>query len=427
MQQQTKAEQKDQYKETELGLLPGDWEIVRLGDVADYINGFAFKPTDWKSDGLPIIRIQNLTNSSDKINYYQGQLKEKYRVHAGDLLISWSASLGVFKWNQGDAWLNQHIFKVDEIKSNTCKDYLYYVVMTRIESMKEQTHGSTMHHITKKEFLGVLIPLPPLREQQKIAYTLTAIQTAQENTDKVITALMELNKAMMKHLFAYGPVSFVEVKNVKLKETEIGMIPNEWNITELKNQIKIIDCKHVTPTYIETGVPLIRPRNLKDGKINYDKVEYISEKEYQFFTEKHAPTVGDIIFSRNASYGNCAYINSEQKICIGQDMIVMTKKEANTLFIYYLLYSDVIKKQINYLSTGSTIHRINLKDICRLMVPIPNIRDQEKIIKILISIDEKIQSEQTKKNSLDELFKSMLHNLMTAKIRVNNMVMPNAK
>jgi len=277
-----------------------------------------------------------------------------------------------------------------------------------------------MHHITKKEFLNVQIPLPPLNEQQKIAFTLSTIQIVQEKTEAVIIALKEMKKAMMKHLFTYGPVSLEEAKNVKLKETEIGQIPNEWNITELKDQIEIIDCKHVTPTYTETGVPLIRPRNLKEGKINYDEVEYISEKNYQFFTEKHAPTIGDIIFSRNASYGNCAYINTNQKICIGQDMIVMTKKKANTLFIYYLFYSDIVKKQINHLSTGSTIHRINLKDICRLMIPIPNILDQEKIIQILKSIDKKIESEEDKDNSLDELFKSMLHNLMTAKIRVNN-------
>ena len=101
------------FKETEVGLIPVEWDIVELGDMADYLNGAAFKPSDWSDRGLPIVRIQNLTGTSDKFNYFEGEKKDRYRINNGDLLISWSASLGAFLWHRGEAWLNQHIFKVD--------------------------------------------------------------------------------------------------------------------------------------------------------------------------------------------------------------------------------------------------------------------------------------------------------------------------
>lgn len=88
------------------------WQEKKLGDIATFINGKAFKPSDWSNEGLPIIRIQNLTNSINDIHYYNGNIEDKYRITTGDILISWSATIDVFEWLNGDAVLNQHIFKV---------------------------------------------------------------------------------------------------------------------------------------------------------------------------------------------------------------------------------------------------------------------------------------------------------------------------
>ena len=101
---------------------------MRLGDIATYINGYAFKPSDWGDVGLPIIRIQDLTGSSYQLNYYSGKYPSKIEINNGDVLISWSASLGVYIWNGGKALLNQHIFKVVFDKVNISKQYFVYAV-----------------------------------------------------------------------------------------------------------------------------------------------------------------------------------------------------------------------------------------------------------------------------------------------------------
>lgn len=141
----------------------------RLGDVASYINGFAFKPSDWTTSGLPIIRIQNLTGSNELFNYYNGDYPAQVEVNNGDILISWSATLGVFVWAQGKALLNQHIFKVSFDKGYVNRDYFIYAVTQKLDEMATKTHGTTMRHIVKSDFDNTVIPFPDKTEQDCFA------------------------------------------------------------------------------------------------------------------------------------------------------------------------------------------------------------------------------------------------------------------
>jgi type I restriction enzyme S subunit len=147
----------------------------RLGDIATYINGYAFKPDNWGKSGLPIIRIQNLTGSNEEFNYYDGAYPSKVEVRAGDVLISWSASLGIYLWNGGKAILNQHIFKVEFDKLPIEKRFFIYAVDQKLEEMSGKTHGATMKHIVKKDFDNTLIAYPT--QEQQIAFAEFAEQS----------------------------------------------------------------------------------------------------------------------------------------------------------------------------------------------------------------------------------------------------------
>jgi hypothetical protein len=92
--------------------VPSRWTQSRVKYLGAYINGFPFKPEDWGTIGRPILRIQNLSSHDQEPNRYDGEIPGRYLVRSGDILISWSASLGVYRWTGEEAWLNQHIFKV---------------------------------------------------------------------------------------------------------------------------------------------------------------------------------------------------------------------------------------------------------------------------------------------------------------------------
>ena len=181
--------------------MSNNWTYKKLGEVATFINGYPFKPDDWRSSGLPIIRIQNLNNQDAACNYYDGEIDSRYIVHNGDVLISWSGTLGVYEWMGGEALLNQHIFKVVFDKDNIDKGFFKYAVTSRIDEMKSKVHGITMQHITKKEFDTTTIPLPPLATQSRIVAELDLLQSVIDKQKAQLKELDNLAQAIFYDMF----------------------------------------------------------------------------------------------------------------------------------------------------------------------------------------------------------------------------------
>ena len=153
--------------------IPVLWKWVRIGDSMNLVNGRAFKPTDWSTSGLPIIRIQNLNNLNAPFNFCDFEVDEKFHIHDNDFLISWSGtpgtSFGAFIWNRGDAVLNQHIFRTELFGGAYQKVFLKYAINALLDEMIAQAHGAVgLQHITKGKLENLLIPLPPLAEQRRI-------------------------------------------------------------------------------------------------------------------------------------------------------------------------------------------------------------------------------------------------------------------
>ena len=176
-------------------------DMIKLGDVATYINGYAFKPEDRGEVGLPIIRIQDLTGNAYNLGFYNGKYPKKIEINDGDVLISWSASLGVYVWNRGKALLNQHIFKVAFDKVEINQNYFVYAVRYKLAEMGMKTHGATMKHIVKKDFDATQIPYPSLKEQFEIATNLDKISKVVEKRKMELKQLDDLVKARFVEMF----------------------------------------------------------------------------------------------------------------------------------------------------------------------------------------------------------------------------------
>ena len=141
------------------------WERTTLGALGRYVNGRGFKRTEWGRDGRPIIRIQNLTGSSNTFNYYGGEVDDRHVVRRGDLLVAWAATLGAHLWDGPEALLNQHIFRVE---SNIDKRFHKYLLDHKLDEIMRHTHGSGMVHITRGAFDSLPVDVPEKAEQQRI-------------------------------------------------------------------------------------------------------------------------------------------------------------------------------------------------------------------------------------------------------------------
>lgn len=177
----------------------GEW--VKLGDVASYVNGYAFKPTDYASEGKPIIRIQDLTGNAYQTNRFAGSLDDKYRVVWGDVLISWSASLGVYVWSAEEAWLNQHIFKVQFNKLPVNKRFFIHQTRYVIAESASLAHGATMRHLTKKVFDNLPFFYPSEHDQEEIACHLDGIQLQIDSASDMLARLDALVKSRFNEMF----------------------------------------------------------------------------------------------------------------------------------------------------------------------------------------------------------------------------------
>jgi type I restriction enzyme S subunit len=183
--------------------LPIGWAYCTVGDTGEYINGCAFKPTDWGEIGKPIIRIQNLTDLDKSFNRTTRQVEEKYNVCDGDILVSWSATLDCFIWSRGEALLNQHIFKVVP-NHLVVKNFLFHLLRNAIQEMKqsEHLHGSTMKHINREPFMSHKIALPPLNEQRRIVEKVEALMARSRRAKEALDAIPKLIEQFRQSVLA---------------------------------------------------------------------------------------------------------------------------------------------------------------------------------------------------------------------------------
>jgi type I restriction enzyme S subunit len=182
--------------------MPASWKRYKLGEIAQYINGKAFKPEDWKASGRPIIRIQNLTDRSKPFNYCDREVESRYHVNDGDLLISWSATLGSFIWDRGPALLNQHIFKAVPNADIVERDFLHFLMLETLDEMASHAHGIAMKHITKGKFEAIEVLIPPLNVQRLIV---SRIKDCMERVVEVecLTGAVELAAARLPQAFRF--------------------------------------------------------------------------------------------------------------------------------------------------------------------------------------------------------------------------------
>ena len=368
------------------------WEKVRLGDIATFVNGYPFKPSEWSESGLEIIRIQNLTKSGSDTNFFNGSIADKYRVVSGDILISWSATLDIFVWEGREAILNQHIFKVvfDKIEIN--KNYFIYAIKNILGDMRKQVHGATMQHITKGKFDNLEIPLPPLATQKRIAEILDAADALRRKDQELLKKYDELAQAIFIDMFG-DPV-----KNEK-----------GWEVKKLGEEFNSI--RYGTgspPKYSDIGIPFLRATNIKGGRIEKKGMVYLSDSEAKKISKCFVKE-GDLIIVRSgANTGDCAYINEEYSNSLaGYDLIINLDKVKSRFYNFYL-NSIWGKATIIKLSRRAGQPHLNSEQVSNIECIAPDYSLLEIFKKEIDRLEELRKNSIRTKNTTDLLFNSLL-------------------
>ncbi|MDY3208601.1 restriction endonuclease subunit S, partial [Clostridium baratii] len=223
-------------------------------------------------------------------------------------------------------------------------------------------------------------------------------------------------KGLMQQLLTKG------VGHIKFKKTEIGEIPEEWEVKKLKELTDVLRCGVAsTPTYVEKGIPFLSAQNVQDGKISLHKYNYISEEYHKKLTKNDKPQKGDILYSRvGANYGIAAVVEVEFEFSIYVSLtLIRIKKEYNSVFYKYLLNSEFIRKQADVgVFQGGGVPNLNVKVVEKFNMIVPPKFEQDRIASILSTVDEKIEQYKNKKEKLEEVKKGLMQQLLTGNIRV---------
>ena len=355
-------------------------EQVKLGDIATYINGYAFKPEDRGENGLLIVRIQDLTGNAYDVGFYDGEYPPKIEINTGDVLISWSASLGVYVWNRGKALLNQHIFKVVFDKKEIDKEYFVYAVRRKLSELDGKTHGATMKHIVKKDFDNTLIAYPPIGKQTEIAEKLNKITRIIEHRKKEMVLLDDLIRAR-----------FVELTDeTETVPTRMGDIATYLNGYAFK------------PTqWEEIGLPIIRIQNLNDENAPYN---YFSGS----LADKYFVQNGDVLVSWATHLE--AYIWKGQDAWLNQHIfkVVFDKMEVDKIYFVYACEEALRQAFRNAHGFKPTMEHIKKADFDNAIVKLPKIEVQEQFAAFVTLVDKSKVAVQKALDETQTLFDSLM-------------------
>ncbi len=353
--------------------LPKDWKLLPLGDVALYLNGRGFKKTEWETEGLPIIRIQNLNKAESNYNYTKKQFEQKYKVQNGDLLFSWAASLGVYIWKGKDAWLNQHIFKI-EPKEFCDKIFLYYSLEKIIAELYSKTHGSGMVHVTKSKFESTKIPLPPLKTQQAIV---SKIEELFSELDNGITNLKTAQQQLKTYRQSVLKWAFEgKLTNKKVKD---GALPKGWKITSIGEIFEVhigSTPKRNVPEYWGGEINWVSSGEIAFCNITSTK-EKITKKGLENTSCKVHP-VGTVIIAmigEGKTRGQAAIL----KIEASHNQNTAAIRVNSAIYISELLYYYLVLKYEDNRKVGSGNNQKALNKERVKAIPIPHFPISEQI------------------------------------------------
>ena len=400
--------------------LTAGWEMKDLGDICRFQNGFAFKSKTYKDEGIPLVRITKIQDELidlSKLVYidpkdYNKDLS-KYEIVKDDLLIAMSgATTGKIAIHKSEKvlLLNQRVGKFKP-SDNLNKTYLLNFLKTKVEESLAISAGAAQPNLSTDQIRSFRIPFPPLPQQKQIVSILdkafAAIDRAKANAEQNLQNAKELFESYLQNVF--------ENKG------------DDWEEKTLQEVChKITDGTHQTPKYFDEGVIFLSSRNVTSGKINWDKIKYIDEKQHIEMHKRVAPKIGDILLAKNGTTGVAAMVDKDVVFDIYVSLAhIRSLGSVNPEFLLYFINSPVAKKQFNNRLKGAGVPNLHLKEIREVVINFPkSIGDQKQIVKKLDSLSaetKKLEVIYTQKIAdLEEMKKSVLQKAFSGQLNTIN-------
>ena len=343
------------------------WEYKKLGEVCKIYQPQTIASNLLKEDGkYPVFGANGMIGRYDSYNHEDPEV----------LLCCRGATCGAINISLPFSWINGNAMVVRPINDSYLKTFLRYLLLTL-----DYSHiitGAAQPQITRKSIEPVIVPVPPISEQQSIVDYLDSafakIDTMKANAEKALNEAKALFQASLKEML----------------EPKEG-----WEEKILQDICSdIVDCPHTTPKKvgIPTQYPCIRTSELKGGSIDWSTMQYLDEDEYKKRVSRLVPKANDLVYGREGTYGDAVLLPEGYSFSLGQRTMLLRPNEIYIIpkFLLYSMISPHVYQQAKAKNSGCGVGHVNVKDIKVFRIGLPTIDTQQSIVATLDSLKSKV-------------------------------------
>ena len=421
---------------------PKDWKVGRVAASYDFTGKPRGLDLSKNGDEIPFFPMDQIPLGRIHVSEFTpkplAELGSGTYVENGDLMVAKitpsfeNGKQAIVDIASDFAYATTEVIPMRGRKGESDTLFLFfYLLHPEVRSdLAGKMEGSTGRQRLSKTVLGDrLIPLPPLPEQKKIAHILSTVQRAIEAQERIIQTTTELKKALMHKLFTEGLPrrSLGEggpPRHEPQKQTEIGPVPESWEVVRCEDVCDTISVGIVVKPssyYVKEGVPAFRSQNVREDRIQLEPMVYISEEANDGPVKKSKLSAGDVLIVRTGYPGTSCVVPPEfdGSNCIDLIFVRPNKEKLRSHYLSRFFNSDAAKVQVQAGKIGLAQQHFNVGAVKNTQMPLPRTDQQDEIVSHLELIDSKHDLATAKRNALQDLFRTLLHELMTAKTRVH--------
>ena len=402
------------YQQTEIGVIPDDWAVKELGEIAEFTNG---KPNEQNV----VVNGRYLLVTLDSINI-QGELKTSHKqtnllddsLRAGDIVTVLSdiahgnllGLCGVIPLDHKYV-LNQRMGRL-RVHSGYDPGFIRLTVNRNQNHFKMRGQGTSQRHIYRRDFDCLKIGLPnSVAEQKAIADALSDVDALIDSLEALLIKKRNIKTGVMQELLT--------------GRTRLSGFTGDWKEVCLGDLVSqpITDGPHLTPKFYKDGVPFLSVNNIVGGKILWNDLRYISREDDMIFSVKCKPKRGDILFGKAASVGKIALVDTDIDFNVWSPLaVIRCSSSSSPQFVHFALQSSLATRQIVLLTNSSSQGNIGMTDIAQIEILMPSLKEQKAIAAVLSDIDDESEALDKRLAKTRDLKQGIAQELLTGRTRL---------
>jgi len=401
------------YKQTEVGVIPDDWEVKPLGELAAVTAGGTPSRTNakyWNGD-IPWV-------TTSEVDFYtidsaeQFITKEGLNNSAAKLLPPGTLLMALY--GQGKTRGKVGILGIEAATNQACaaislrhsvsREFILYFLASQYDAIRSLSNTGNQENLNSSLVRSISVLLPPKTQQRNIATALSDVDALLEGLTRLIAKKRDLKQAAMQQLLS--------------GLTRLPGFHGEWEVKTLREIVStpITDGPHLTPTFLEDGVPFLSVNNLVNNQLDIRALRFVSPKDHLEFSKKCKPRKGDILFGKAASVGMVALIETDIELNIWSPLaMIRVGHRASARFVCYALQASHVGRQIKLLTNSSSQGNIGMGEIGLLEIPLPTPDEQSAIAATLSDMDAELSVLEARRDKTHALKQAMMQELLTGR------------